>query len=245
MVSNLKKVKSGFVYILGNTLIPDIIKIGEAIDAEGRADALSRQTGAFGEYKVIWKHKVEDNNQAVEKALHYKFREFSVTKEYFRIDKQRAIRIASQLVKDIKPVANSKAKQYQTLRQKSNKGNIKKASKSLWKEITDSDSPAFVKDAVRSCLREGKVGQPQYRRFSALRSGGFTTIGRFDLYILKEHLRMGVTTDSKIKAKRLIKTKLGKGIKTKDWEGGVTFIISNEREYKALKKWISLGVRSK
>lgn len=241
MASNLKNTKSGYVYILSNTEVPDIIKIGEAIDAEERATTLSRQTGAFGEYKVVWKHKVEDNNQAVEKALHYKFREFSVHKEYFRIDKNKAIRIASQLVKDIKPLANSKAKQYQSIKQKSNKGKFKSASKSLWKEIVDSKSPAFVKDAIHACLKEGKIGQPQYRRFSAFRSNGATGIGRFDLYILKEHIRIGVTTESKIKAKRVIRVKLGNAVKTKDWEGGVTFVISNEREYKALVKWLSLG----
>lgn len=241
MASNIKRIKPGFVYILGNSELPDIIKVGEAINAEERATTLSRQTGAIGKYTVIWKHKVEDDNCAVEKAIHYKLREFSVDKEYFRIDKKRAIKIASQLVKHIKPLTNSKLKQYQSLKNKASKSKVKTASKSIWKEIINSNSKSFIRDAIRSCLKEGKVGQPQYRRFSALRSSGMTTVGRFDLYILKERLRLGVTTDSKTKSKRLIKSKIGKDVKITNWEGGVAFFISDQKQYQALKKWLQLG----
>src|ERR1700741_3317538 len=190
MDKKIKTVKAGYVYILANTELPDIIKVGEAINAEERANFLSRQTGAIGKYTVIWKHKVDDDNRAVENALHYKFRQFSVDKEYFRIDKKKAIKIASQLVKDIKPLTNSKVKQYQSLKNKTNKGKVKTASKSIWNEIIKSNPPSFIKETIRLCLKEGKIGQPQYRRFSAFRRSAFTTIGPADLYILKEHLRV-------------------------------------------------------
>lgn len=241
MASNVKKIKAGYVYILGNSALPDVIKVGEAIDAEERARFLSKQTGAIGEYTVLWKHKVEDNNQAVEKALHYKLREFSLDKEYFTIDKKKAIRIAAQLIKDIKPLPNPKAKQVKALKKKVTSKEYKTASKTVWKEILRTTSKPFVKEAIQLCLNEGKLGQPQYRRFSALRSSGFTSIGRFDLYVMKEHLRIGVTFDEKAKAKRLIKTKVGSQVKTKDWEGGVTFIISDQKEFNAMKRWLRLG----
>lgn len=241
MVKN-KKLKAGYVYILGNTELPDIIKIGEAINAEERADFLSKQTGTFGTYNVIWKHKVDDNNQAVEKALHYKFREFSVHKEYFRIDKKRAIKIASQLVKDVKPTKNSKLKQYQSLKNKSSKGKIKSASKSLWSDITKSNLPSYLKETIKLCLKEGKIGQPQYRRFSAVRGDRFTNIGRIDMYILKEKLRLVVTASKSIThTKRVIKDKIGTQVKITEWEGGVSFFVRDQKEFTALKKWFLLG----
>ncbi len=241
MASNIKKTKAGYVYILGNSALPHVIKVGEAVDAEERARFLSKQTGAIGEYSVIWKHKIEDNNQAVEKALHYKLREFSLDKEYFTIDKKKAIKIAARLIKDIKPLSNPKANLVQALKKKASSKEYKAASKSEWNEILRYTTKPFVKEAIQLCLNEGKLGQPQYRRFSAIRSSGFTSIGRFDLYVMNEHLRIGVTFDSKIKAKRLIKSKIGSQVKTKDWEGGVTFIVSDQKEFNAMKRWLRLG----
>jgi hypothetical protein len=233
--------KAGYVYILGNTQVSDIIKIGEAINAEERANSLSKQTGAIGKYTVLWKHKIDDDNRAVEKALHYKFREYSVDKEYFRIDNKKAIKIASQLVKDIKPAKNSKAKQYQSLKNKQSKEKVKTASKSLWNEIINSNPPTFIKETIKLCLKEGKIGQPQYRRFSAIRNSGHTGIGRADLYILKEHLRIVITNKSIHHAKRVVKDKIGEHVKVTKWEGGVSFFISDQKQYNALKRWFILG----
>jgi hypothetical protein len=190
---------------------------------------------------VIWKHNVEDNNQAVEQALHYKFREFSVDKEYFRIDKKRAIKIAAKLVKDIMPVQNSKAKQFQTLKNKTNKSATNSASKSLWNDILKSGLPVFIKEAIRLCIREGKVGQPQYRRFSAIRNNGFTDIGRIDLYVLKERLRCVVTSKNIPHARKIIKQEIGTQVEITNWDGGVSFFIKNEKEFIALKNWLYLG----
>jgi hypothetical protein len=244
MAKNLKAKKSGYVYMLENTESADIIKIGEAADAEARANTLSSQTGAFGTFSVIWKHKVDDDNQAVERALQYKFREFSVSKEYFRINKKTAIRIASQFVKDIKPLRNLKAKQYQSLKSQPNKPRYKKASKSLWSEIIKSNERPFVREAIALCLKEGKLGQPQYHRISAIRNHHFTHIGRVDMYFLREKLRLVVTTTKAVYAvKRIIKEKIGKQVEITTWEGGVSFFVKDIKEFKALKKWFVLGRR--
>ncbi|PBQ33896.1 hypothetical protein CNR22_19605 [Sphingobacteriaceae bacterium] len=241
MASNIKKTKAGFVYILANSINTDVIKVGEANNAEERAELLSRQTGSMGEYSVIWKHKIEDDNQSVEKALHYKLREYHLNKEYFKIDKKKAIKIAAQLMKDIKPLKNPKAKRVEAFKKDNNSKEYKLASKTEWKEVSRATSKEFIKEAIMLCLKEGKVGQPQYRRFSAIRNSAFTTIGGFDLYVMNQHLRVGVTFDSKVKAKKLIKAKIGSQVNTKDWEGGVTFIISNQKEFNAMKRWLRLG----
>lgn len=50
----------------------------------------------------------------------------------------------------------------------------------------------------------------------------------------------GVTFDSKIKAKHLIKTKIGSRINTEDWEAGVTFIINDQTEFNAINRGLEL-----
>lgn len=238
-----KKTKAGYVYILGITETPDIIKVGEAINPEERAITLSKQTAAIGKFTVIWKHKIDDDNRAVERALHYKFREYSIGKEYFRISKKIAVRIAAKFVKDVKPFKNLKIKQYQVLKHKSSEKKVKTASRTLWNEVINSDSPTFVKDAVKLCLKEGKIGQPQYRRFSAIRNSGHTGIGRADLYILKEQVRIVITNKSTRHVKAVIKNRINEKVKITTWEGGISFFISNSTEFKSLKKWFELGLK--
>jgi hypothetical protein len=238
---NLKKGKPGHVYIFGNDELPDIIKIGESTNAEERASALSRNTATVGKWVVIWKHEVKDDNRAVEKALHYKFREFSINKEYFRIDKKRAIKIAAQVVKDIAPVKNIKAKQYRSIKNKVSKPQYQAASKNLWNDIIKKAEKPFLKEAIRLCLKEGKTGEPQYRRFSVIRNGDFTQIGRADLYILKEHIRVVITCLVIKRAIEITKETIGNSVKISRWEGGISFYITNEREFKKLKWWFDLG----
>jgi len=253
MLNDIKIIKSQknkqselkYVYILSNSQVPDVIKIGQSYNPESRAKELSKQTGTIGEFTVAWKVQVEGNPERVEKALHYKLKEFNVGKEYFRIDKKIALKICRRLVKELAPHKNPKASQYKILSKPKTAGKtgLKKASSNLWNEVLNSDSPKFVKNALKLCLKEGRLGQPQYRRFSSIRRDMHTEIGPIDLYILKKHLRIVTYTINKKKGKEDIIKRMGKNIKILPWLNGLSFFITSQSELNALNKWIHLGVK--
>jgi hypothetical protein len=76
-----------YVYILGNTKNPEIIKVGKTNrHPETRATELSKATGTIGKYFVEWFMEVTDNELA-EKVAHFKLDKFRVdkNKEQFEI----------------------------------------------------------------------------------------------------------------------------------------------------------------
>ncbi len=78
--------QKGFVYILSNKEYAGKYKIGKTKDNPViRAKTLTKQTGAIGEFEVEWSMEVPDITIA-ESVLHYKFREYHYSKEYFEFD---------------------------------------------------------------------------------------------------------------------------------------------------------------
>lgn len=148
-------------------------------------------------------------------------------------------------MKDIVPLKNSEMEQYQTIKDSKKKEVplelIIEAKEILWEDVISKNKHSFIKDAIKMCLQEQRVGQPLYNRISALRGAGFTHIGRIDMYVLKEHLRFVVTTNAIPYAKVRIISEIGDQVQMKNWEGGVSFFIRNKDEYKSLKKWLGLG----
>lgn len=80
-----------YVYILSNSAHDGLLKIGKTDGSpHNRADQLSRQTGAIGHFVVEWSMEVPDNDVA-EKILHYIFRDFHHSKEFFKVPLEQAI----------------------------------------------------------------------------------------------------------------------------------------------------------
>jgi hypothetical protein len=238
----LPKDREGFVYILSNTFAENVIKIGVAEDIDKRITALTRQTASFGDYKVLCKFKVPDRF-LIEKALHYKFREFSIGREYFKIDPSEAKKIASKLISQIEPIKNKKAK---ALMRKASGYQQKSASKKEhWKLILKENPNNFIKEAVKLLLKEGKLGQPEYGRFSGFRNTAQTGIGRFDLFICKNHLRIVIQTEVPHKAKRELNQAFGKKLKYLPWEQGVSLFITNNKDFSIFQRHFHLGQKVK
>lgn len=84
----------GVIYILTNSLIPGVLKIGRTSrEATERAREISRATGVPTEYEVIYDQVVSDAS-AAEKELHSLLRIYRVNtqREFFRIPTREAIR---------------------------------------------------------------------------------------------------------------------------------------------------------
>ena len=89
-----------FVYIFSNSQQPTLIKIGRTDkNPFVRAEQLSRQTGTIGTYEVEW-HKEVSDSQLAESFLHFTFKRFHHQKEYFKIDKKVAVKIAESAIKE-------------------------------------------------------------------------------------------------------------------------------------------------
>lgn len=238
---SIDKHKPGFIYIFGNTETEGIVKIGNSIDTDQRLKTFNKNPGAVGKHYLYWKHFIHDDCESVEKALHYKFNQYRTDRENFRMDKELAKKETIKFLKAIQPLKNSNSIIYKNLRDKDNKENIVLAKKKLWQDISQKNSHNFIREAIKLCLQEGKLGQPIYNRFSAFRNNSVTKIGRIDLYALSEHLRLVVTTKSISLAKKVLKEKISNQVKITTWNGGISFFIKNQKEYIALKKWLALG----
>jgi len=89
------EISNGFVYIMSNTHYAGILKIGlSKKDPVIRADQLSKNTGALGIFMVEWSKEVPSMDIA-ERILHFTFRRFYFQKEFYEIDLETAIRIAT------------------------------------------------------------------------------------------------------------------------------------------------------
>jgi hypothetical protein len=92
--------KQGYVYIFSNNnpKLKGIIKAGKTQKTpEERANALNKNTGTIGKYKVEWSRFVK-NCDLVEKFIHYKLEEYHYEKEFFEISVNKAIEIANKVV---------------------------------------------------------------------------------------------------------------------------------------------------
>lgn len=244
MAKKEKRAKPGYVYILGNTLYDDNIKIGSSINPQQRIKSLNGQTARVGDFYLVWSAYIAEDCESVERALHYKFSQFQLDRENFRVDKGLAKKECGKFVKLILPIKNKDSRILKSISKKQVKTKTNNEKKSLWKDISKSNKHDFIRAAIALCMKEEKFGQPQYRRVSAIRSDGFTGIGRADLYVLSEHLRIVLTTQKLFTAKKLLREKVGNGVKITNWKGGLSFFISNQKEFAAFKKWFNLGQKN-
>lgn len=87
--------KNGFVYIFSNNEYVGLIKIGKSKNNPViRAHQLSKNTGAIGTFVLEWSREVPAVDIA-ETFLHFIFRNFHYQKEFFKIDVQDAILLAT------------------------------------------------------------------------------------------------------------------------------------------------------
>lgn len=86
------QVKEGSVYVMGNPVWPDWVKVGMAVDAEDRLN--SYQTSCpFRDYMLYYSYKAKDRRKA-ESEAHSKLDEkFERRKEWFRCTPQEAIEV--------------------------------------------------------------------------------------------------------------------------------------------------------
>ena len=89
-----------YIYILGNTKNPEIIKVGETNrHPETRATELSKATGTIGKYFVEWYMEVS-NSKFTEKIAHFKLDEFRLDKdkEQFEISALKAYKVLETFI---------------------------------------------------------------------------------------------------------------------------------------------------
>jgi hypothetical protein len=108
--------------------------------------------------------------------------------------------------------------------------------------IADGNRHTFIREAIRLLLKEGRNGQPKYRRFSSIRNTKTSGIGILHLYVCSEHLRLVVDTQDPAHATAVVKKKLGQRAKVTPWAGGISFYVRNETEWKRFKNWVGIGV---
>jgi len=83
----------GFIYIFSKSDQPDLIKVGKSTkNPILRAEQLSKQTSASGQFKVEWYMEVPDIDIA-ENICHFRLKEFHYNKEYFKIQFDEAKQI--------------------------------------------------------------------------------------------------------------------------------------------------------
>jgi hypothetical protein len=85
--------RAGFVYILSNSAMPGMVKIGlTRNEAAARAVELSRATGVPTDFELVYDELVNDC-RAVERSLHKRFSEYRVNdrREFFRVPIRQAI----------------------------------------------------------------------------------------------------------------------------------------------------------
>ncbi len=86
------QVKEGSVYVMGNPVWPEWVKVGMAVDAEDRLN--SYQTSCpFRDYMLYYSYKAKDRRKA-ESEAHSKLDEkFERRKEWFRCTPEEAIEV--------------------------------------------------------------------------------------------------------------------------------------------------------
>ena len=89
---NYNKVKEGSVYIMGNPVWPEWVKVGMAIDAEDRLS--NYQTSCpFRDYVLYYSYDAKDRRKA-ESAAHYKLgKQFERRNEWFKCSPEEAIEV--------------------------------------------------------------------------------------------------------------------------------------------------------
>ena len=95
----------GFVYVLTNPTIPDLVKIGKTSNLEERVKQLSSHSGVPIPFEVYYSCEVCDPDK-VEKHLHEGFGDHRVNpkREFFRINPERVISILKLVeVRDVTP----------------------------------------------------------------------------------------------------------------------------------------------
>ena len=96
---------SGFVYVLTNPTIPDLVKIGKTINLEERVRSLSSHSGVPVPFEVYYSCEVSDPDK-VEKHLHDGFGDHRVNpkREFFRINPERVVSILKLVeLRDVTP----------------------------------------------------------------------------------------------------------------------------------------------
>ena len=89
------QVKEGSVYIMGNPVWPEWVKVGMAVDAEDRLN--SYQTSCpFRDYVLYYSYNTEDRRKAESKA-HYKLaQQFERRNEWFKCSPEEAIEVLNE-----------------------------------------------------------------------------------------------------------------------------------------------------
>lgn len=96
---------SGYVYVLTNPTIPDLVKIGKTSNLEERVRSLSSHSGVPVPFEVYYSCEVSDPHK-VEKHLHDGFGDHRVNpkREFFRINPERVVSILKLVeVRDVTP----------------------------------------------------------------------------------------------------------------------------------------------
>jgi len=96
---------SGFIYVLTNPTIPDLVKIGKTTNLEERVKQLSSHSGVPVPFEVYYSCEVSDPHK-VEKHLHDGFGDHRVNpkREFFRINPERVVSILKLVeVRDVTP----------------------------------------------------------------------------------------------------------------------------------------------
>ena len=96
---------SGFIYVLTNPTIPDLVKIGRTTNLEERVRSLSSDSGVPVPFEVYYSCEVSDPHK-VEKHLHDGFGDHRVNpkREFFRINPERVVSILKLVeIRDVTP----------------------------------------------------------------------------------------------------------------------------------------------
>jgi hypothetical protein len=96
---------SGYIYVLTNPTIPDLVKIGKTTNLEDRVRSLSSHSGVPVPFEVYYSCEVIDPDK-VEKHIHDGFGDHRINpkREFFRINPERVVSILKLVeVRDVTP----------------------------------------------------------------------------------------------------------------------------------------------
>lgn len=229
--------KPGTIYILSNNEYKGKLKIGFTTgDLVDRVNRLNRETSQLGIFKVEWSMEV-DSVGVAEDVVHYLLKSYRVrnNKEFFEISLNRAIKACEHVSRAIF--------ESEVVRPKFTPED--------WQPIIASYKDKFIKETIKLCLKEGRVGEPLRKRFGTIRYKfkGFNIIS---LYFTKNHVNV-VTHIEKPHGEKLIKKQFPVSkvwnIQLKEWgawnSGGYSFKIQNNTQFEILKSWLALGKKGK
>ena len=104
----IPRVGSEFVYVLVNSSMPGLCKIGKTTrDPNGRVSELSRATGVPTPFVLVWSEEISDCSEA-ERLIHARLADLreSTSREFFRIDTREAIVIVKEVCESLRGEAN-------------------------------------------------------------------------------------------------------------------------------------------